>query len=231
MPGPARLRDECVGSMRPPTGGLCCQASWRHDASRNDVGIWISNCAGYNRLWRTSVISRLVESGLRVASYGECHKTVPPELRATALNQGMRLPSGDPGYCHSHRVMLAVENNACSDWVSDNLCQALQCGAIPIIKSVWSNGSLLPDYQALYGDAIEHLVINASRPGWLSELRRIMSDDTHYQRRHRAWVQHGAEALAAGRARADPGNWHCMRSRLETLHGRRADTEWYPPIM
>ena len=132
----------------------------------------------------------------------------------TALNQGMRLPGGQKGHCMRHRLMLAIENNACRDYVSDNLCQALQCGAIPVIKSVWSDadGMLMPDYQAIYGDIIEHLVVNASRPGWLAEVRMLMTNDTEYTRRHQRWVTHGQTVLRGGaaRPRADPGNWHCQ---------------------
>lgn len=185
---------------------------WQLDLTRNDVGVWLSNCHGHNELWRTSVIDALVHSGLRVSSYGDCHKTVAPELRATALGTGMHSKDGQKGYCWRHRVMLAVENNACRDWISDNLCQALQCGAIPVIKSIWANGEPTPNYQAIYGDAIEGLVVNASRPGWIADIRALMTNDTHYARRHRQWVELATAALNARAtpSHADPGNWHCQ---------------------
>ena len=197
-------------------------AAWQLDLSRDDVGVWLSNCQGYNELWRTSVIDALIGSGLKVSSYGDCRKTVAPELRATALGLGMHSRDGQRGYCWRHRVMLAVENNACHDWISDNLCQALQCGAIPVIKSIWSHNMPTPDYQAIYGDEISALVVNASRPGWLTEVRALMTNDTEYALRHQRWVE-WARAVLAGRSRrprADPGNWHCQWYRAVAAAAR-----------
>ena len=138
------------------------------------------------------MIDALVRSGLDVRSYGECRRNVPKSL------WGER---GGGAQCRTHRLMLAVENNACRDWVSHNLCQAVGCGAIPIVKSIWGESGLLPDYRALYGDLP---LVNASQSGWLDEVHLIMTNTTYY---HQKWQK----ALGPRRRpAADPGNFHCQ---------------------
>ena len=167
---------------------------WTFNPSkRTSIGIYHTGCDGYQKRWRTSVIDALLGSGLNAISYGECRRNTPKSLWGTR--------SGD-GQCGSHRLMLAVENNACRDWVSNNLCQSLGCGAIPIVKSIWRDGELLPDYRALYGNLP---ILNASRPGWLAEAREIMTNDTYYEQKWKhAHRQHRRPP------QADPGNFHCQ---------------------
>ena len=45
---------------------------------------------GHREVRRRQVADALVDSGLNVSSYGECRKTVPKELHATALSEGTR---------------------------------------------------------------------------------------------------------------------------------------------
>ena len=101
--------------------------AWQYEPRRrNDIGIWISNCDGYPEHWRTSVIDLLLASGLPVNSYGLCRRNSPKEYwdaRVGSTGTTRDLPDGSPGLCRRHRLMLAVENNACRDWVSRNLCQ------------------------------------------------------------------------------------------------------------
>ena len=128
--------------------------AWQYDPiRRNDIGVWVSNCDGYPEHWRTSVIDLLLASGLPVNSYGLCRRNAPKEYWDARIDFPVAtrdLPDGSPGLCRRHRLMLGVENNACRDWVSRDLCQVVdECGAIPIIKSIWHNGQMLPDYTSL----------------------------------------------------------------------------------
>lgn len=76
--------------------------------------------------------------------------------------------------CQRHRLMLAVENSQCVDWLSQNLIQALKCGAIPILYQIGG----LPDYRSLYG-IFPH--INASQPGWHQRVQAVMRNDSYYK--------------------------------------------------
>ena len=90
-------------------------------------------------------------------------------------------------------------------------------------------------YAALYGDELAALVVNASRPGWLAEVRRLMSDDAYYERRIRAWVRAARARLAdrSLRPRAEPPNYHCqwlLAVEEAARHGGagRAEARWPP---
>lgn len=187
--------------------------AWHYDSSRSGVGVWVDNCFGHNYHWRTSVIDALVgDPSLRAVSYGRCRRNSPKELWDS------RVFSDRGNSCRRHRLMLAVENNACRDWVSLNLCQAvIECGAIPIIKSTWGAGQLLPDYRALYGDIP---LVNASRPGWKAEVREIVQNNTYYREKLRAWKRPPEHK----RQRAHLPNFHCQWheaiSHAAALHRR-----------
>ena len=86
----------------------------RPEVSRNDIGIWIDHCYPHTR---RRLIDELMLSGLPVRSYGRCrHNT--GELGTP--NHGVFSDKGGEG-CRKHRLMLAVENNNCIDWLSLNL--------------------------------------------------------------------------------------------------------------
>jgi hypothetical protein len=108
---------------------------------RTSIGIWHNNCGS---TWRHPIIDTLLGSGLDVRSYGRCKNNVP--------FRGEHPPTLDDErgqwLCPGHRLMLAVENFACTDWISPNLQHALWCGAIPIVAM--SGG--LPDYDAIVGE-------------------------------------------------------------------------------
>jgi hypothetical protein len=166
---------------------------------RDNIGVWLDGCNSMSELWRTSVIDALLGSGLPVASYGRCRPHAPKHLL------GQRAEVGSNPLCKRHRLMLAVENNACHDWVSLNLCQALACGAIPIVKSIWTPTGITPDYHALYGPGLP--LVNASRPGWLEEVRRIMTDDDYYRGKLSGWKDTPHRAKAPSER---PANVHCQ---------------------
>ena len=151
-------------------------------ATRDSIGIWTDNCGSPSR---NAVLDALLASGLRVESYGQCRRNMPngDEMRtdgAAGRNQ-----------CRRHRLMVAIENEACPDYVTETLHNVLDnCQAIPVLLTI--DG--LPKYEQLIGN-FPHL--NASRPGWLRIAQRIMSNDTFYAefvRRH----QHGATGAGGG---------------------------------
>lgn len=152
----------------------------------------------YNEIWRTSVIKELVKTNLNVISYGLCSRnTRQSKWHLTVMTSTE---------CRRHRIMLAVENNACRDWISQNLCNAVShCGAIPIIKSIWGNGMLMPDYKALYGN---FPYINASHPGWLDEVKKIMRNDTYYVEKLTKWKKKPASHI--------PTNFHCQWHEMKS---------------
>jgi len=123
---------------------------------KTDIGMWADNC---HSKFRQPVWSALNASGLPFASYGTCCPTRPATL-------GIRLwEERAAALCRRHRLYVAVENNACADWVSEHIYQAIvRCGAIPIVKT--HRG--LPDYAALYGRLP---LVDAARDGWLETVR------------------------------------------------------------
>ena len=63
----------------------------------------------------------------------------------------------------------------CAGYYTWDLLNAINlCGAIPIVMTVGG----LPDYVAELG---AFPLVNASRRGWLAEVRRIMDDDAYYK--------------------------------------------------
>jgi hypothetical protein len=120
--------------------------------------------------------------------------------------------------------MVVLQHSACDDFVT-NLYNALDCGAIPIIHQIGG----VPDYEGIYG-FFPH--VNASKPGWLEECRRIMRDDAYYERRlyerrddflnpgdglisneGRGWIL-GRSWLRSPIRHTYDCMWHNLRSRL-----------------
>lgn len=245
--------------------------TWRADAAkaqteaavaRASIGIYHDNCRS---TLRNPVIEELMSSGLAVRSYGKCHNNMPRAILDS--DEGRAL-------CVHHRLMLAVENHACADWISPNLDQALSCGAVPIVatRADVQNGGVsvrdhvalcplalftfarcplpfcplallpylallsdihrahmpprvpprrasrprhpwpqVPDYDALVGPLPR---VDASLPGWLDEVRRLMANDTHYlayRKRMDAWADPSpGRGLWHSAARADAAHSHCV---------------------
>ena len=165
----------------------------RFEPKRNSIGIWFNHCRSP---LRTPIFAALLASGLKVESYGDCRRNRPS---AGSILAG---DSTAIHACHKHRLMLAVQHTACRDYINDNVDLALQCGAVPIIARI--NGK--PDYAQFLG-SFPH--VDASRPGWLSLVRRIMTDDATY-----------ARVLETGGTKASPpplvrqhevdGGYHCQ---------------------
>ena len=137
---------------------------------RRGVGVWVDNCARHRDAFRLPVLKSLINSGLAVRSYGKCLNNVPDgtTYRLTSMTSTVK------ELCRSHRLMLAIENNACEGYITGRLPLAMgTCGAIPIVKQ--RDG--LPRYSAIGGFPY----IDAGRDGWLEQVRRVLEDDDYYR--------------------------------------------------
>lgn len=164
--------------------------------TRTNVGVWVDNCMMPTR---NRIIDQLMNSGLPVASYGRCKGNMGTRFI------GERLQSGSPvaiAECRRHRVMLAVENKRCPGWISSDLKHALvECGAIPIIHTV----SGLPDY---WGDVGGFPAINASQPGWLRKVMKVLHNDTFYHHVLTLGKKQAARRPPNARALELESRWH-----------------------
>ena len=98
-----------------------------------------------------------------------------------AQKQGIRVSThndaNDDLLCRRHRLMLAVENHACEDWISANLWSAIvRCGAIPIVKTS-RNG--WPAYSEIYGEGMPY--VDAAEPDWLGQVARLMTNNSLFE--------------------------------------------------
>lgn len=127
---------------------------------RNTIGMWVDNCAPTHR---KRIMEDLLASKSNVVSMGHCLRN--------SNKEGLRLHTGGFNICNNHRIMLAIENNVCSGFISPNFQNALNCGAIPIVYSIKN----VPKYPSNIP------LINAAKPNWLSLVIRIMKNDTFYR--------------------------------------------------
>ena len=104
------------------------------------IAVFVSNCRGH----RAQAIEWL-RTRFIVHSYGACQHSSSNNLPTSKRRQGI-----EGGYfpeCLGYRAVLAIENNACEDYVSEKLLEAVRCGAVPIVRTVKG----LPDYGKLFG--------------------------------------------------------------------------------
>jgi hypothetical protein len=229
LPPPRRHRDDVLlfQTIEPPVGfpfaslsGYDGELSYRMDAAawrplphwrldrviaaartlpyepskRDSIGIWFDNCLS---ALRTPLVDALLETGLNVQSRGNCRRNRPDVGR---LRDNLPI-------CATHRLILAAQHTACQDYINTNLETALRCGAIPIIARVAG----VPDYEALLG-RFPH--IDASMPGWLDRVRRIMVDDEYYRKVLQMTTGrrelHSQHTRAANLLRTNGRAFHCQ---------------------
>lgn len=168
------------------------------EKNRDTIGIWIDNCYPHTR---RRIIDELMTSGLPVRSYGLCrHNTgsIGTPHHSIYSETGRK-------ECNNHRLMLAIENNNCVDWVSGNLLQALVCGAIPIIYQIQG----LPDYKSMYGE-FPH--INASKIGWQRKVELVMHNDSYYHYllyKHKWSKRRDNDESIREKKTQENANYHC----------------------
>lgn len=213
-------------------------------ATKHSVGIYVDNCLPP---MRNRVITALRRApGLTVESYGLCQPTVNKSTVRYWHDRRMRYHPEAQEHCKRHRVLFAAQHTACADYVNDNLFQALHaCGAIPLVLTVGG----LPDYEALFtsdvapassstrGGAHEGAemrddrrppplaIIDAARPGWLQEVRRVLDDDEYYRRlvmrgRRRAMAVPSVESGVEAR------RLHCAFHDVDRSPAARRELRW-----
>lgn len=139
------------------------------DFQRSSIGMWVNNCDSQlrNEVWRN--ISR---AKLPFESHGKCGNTVPDSVSKNLHIVSMNAKAQQ--LCRKHRMMISVENFACSSWFSEHLHTAFVCGAIPIVRT--RNGQ--PDYVSTFGNIP---VVDAAQPGWMDIVQKIMYNDSFYK--------------------------------------------------
>ena len=113
-------------------------------ARRAAIAVFVSNCRGH-RLEAIEWLRRHFE----VHSFGACKRS-GANITRTVNSTRARLTHVEGGHlpeCLAYRAVLAIENNACEDYVTEKLLKAVQCGAVPIVRT--KKG--LPDYLGLVG--------------------------------------------------------------------------------
>ena len=105
------------------------------------IAMFVTNCKGH----RAEAIEWL-RKRFDVHSFGSCKHNVNASVVGSERRQ--KVEAGHFPECTRFRAVLAIENNACEDYVSEKLLEAVRCGAVPIVRTVKG----LPDYQALLGN-------------------------------------------------------------------------------
>ena len=102
------------------------------------IAVFVSNCRGH----RAEAIDWL-QKRFQVHSYGACrHGGNTSGVKST---RRQRVEGGHFPECLQYRAILAIENNACEDYVSEKLLEAVRCGAVPIVRTYKG----LPDYNLI----------------------------------------------------------------------------------
>ena len=100
------------------------------------IAVFVSNCRGH----RAEAIDWL-QKRFDVHSYGACR----PGGNTTGVKtqRRQRVEGGHFPECLQYRAVLAIENNACEDYVSEKLLEAVRCGAVPIVRTFIAFGFTL----------------------------------------------------------------------------------------
>jgi hypothetical protein len=104
------------------------------------IAVFVSNCRGH----RAEAIDWL-RTRFQVHSFGACRHSA--NTSGVVSTRRQRVEGGHVPECLRYRAVLAIENNACEDYVSEKLLEAVRCGAIPIVRTVQG----LPKYGELFG--------------------------------------------------------------------------------
>ena len=165
---------------------------------RRTLGLYVSHC---NVPARDKLLRVLTHSDLPgVESYGRCERTMSTENGRAPL----------AATCGRHRLILAIENSACPDYVSEKLQNAVDCGAIPIVRSVHG----VPAFTSMFGDLpwLDAGELQAS--DFLSQVRKLLTDDSHYKTVWDTWVRITRQSLDKHGAQLDPEPLACQLHRL-----------------
>lgn len=183
---------------------------------RRWIGVFVSNCKSAARV---SIIRTLQRAGLPVQSHGKCMHNVSsdgPAARRREQGGGTYKSSaetlGGLGECYRYRLMVAVENTVCEDYITEKLFNAARCGAIPIVRSV--DG--VPAYSELLGPFPRIDVGTMGAEEAVALVQQVMHNDSMYKEMWRTWFTSSFDAPAH-----DPPNYHCQWYRVRR-EGRAA---------
>jgi hypothetical protein len=165
---------------------------------RPAIAVFVSNCRGH----RAEAIDWLRQR-FEVHSYGSCRHGGNTSGIDSARRQ--RREGGHFPECLKYRAVLAIENNACEDYVSEKLLEAVRCGAVPIVRTVKG----VPDYRRLFGP-LPLLDAASLDDAFETRLRTVLTQRDDWER-HMPWrtpavVPRGVDDLA----RSATINPHCQ---------------------
>ena len=149
---------------------------------RPAVAAFVSNCGSR---YRNEVVEFLRNASIEVHSYGACYRPRRAQqdggansstFDAREFRKSQGFESGVKPECLHYRAILAVENSACTDYVTEKLIQVVGCGAVPIVRTV--NG--LPDYNGLYG---RFPMLDGARldAAFASSVRQVLTDQRTFE--------------------------------------------------
>ena len=167
------------------------------EARKPAIAVFVSNCRGH----RAEAIDWL-RARFEVHSYGSCKHGGNTSGFDTARRQ--RREGGHFPECLQYRAVLAIENNACEDYVSEKLLEAVRCGAVPIVRTYKG----LPDYQGLFGPLplLDAVVLDDA---FEARLRSVLTQRDVWER----YIPSRTPALAPDAeavAKLTPRNPHCQ---------------------
>lgn len=202
-----------AAAMRQPQHGF-------HER-RPAVAAFVSNC---NSQYRNEVVDFLRNNAsVEVHSFGTCYRPrgeTNSSFDAREFRKTQGFESGVKPECLHYRAVLAVENSACTDYVTEKLIQAVGCGAIPIVRSI--NG--MPNYESLYG---KFPMLDATRlnTAFALAVRAALFDQRTYES-YLPW--HSPRLLPPEEvlAQKDVRNPHC--ALLDVIS--RSQEQSFPPL-
>lgn len=191
--------------------------SYEEREHREIMSVVISNCAGQNG--RERVLTRMMEGGLSVASYGTCHhtKNIPTaaELPANSTTAEYILTHDKfrqkEGLASLHLFHFAAENSNCDYYHTEKIFQALRAGAVP----VYMGGKTITDFVPP-GSIID--VRDYESPEQLGLfLQKVAKDKLLYMQFH-AWRTRPLPAFVIdkidiGKSERTP-DWYCNICKL-----------------
>ena len=172
-------------------------ASQGFDERRPAIAVFVSNCRGH----RAEAIDWLRQR-FDVHSYGACRHG--GNTTGLASERRQRVEGGHFPECQHYRAILAIENNACEDYVSEKLLEAIRCGGVPIVRTFKG----LPDYRSLFGP-LPLLDAEVLDEAFESRLRAVLTQRDAWERympSRRPSLAADSNAIAARAVR----NPHCQ---------------------
>ena len=179
------------------------------------IAAFVSNCRGH----RAEAIDWL-RRRFEVHSYGACRHGVNASSMSSHRKQ--RIEGGHFPECLRYRAVLAIENNACEDYVSEKLIEAVRCGAVPIVRTLKG----VPDYKSLFG-SLPVLDASSLDDAFEAKLRAVLEN----RQRWEGYLPSFTPSLipdAHDVAKLDPPNPHCQLISIAARYRQREEKHGAP---